>query len=462
MPATLFFLLLINQTVLPVPDSFLYPLQIDTIKELELVIFPPEKAQLPLFYKIDWGDGETLDWTGPIKFPIEITRHHRYRSPGIFTIRVMAKDAEGNTSPWSKPCSVEVKPSLVKWFFPTIEAIVAAPALDQHSNIYVGDDGGTFYSLSPQGNLRWSFATKGPIYAGATVDRGFVFLPSLDSHLYCLDTLGKLHWSVKLGDELWSPVAIGPDGTVYLGTDSGKLVAINQKGKILFTRQLTDEIASAPTVAGGLVYVSADSLYCFTLKGKRRWSFGAPEGLYFFPAPVLDRQGNAYVGNSDGYLYCIGPNGRLCWRAPSPDEDEIRTEVVFSIDGTLLFGTDGCYLCAKPLDGTVQILYETNDIICATPAVSEKGTVYCLSDDGTLYAFTKTGRLLFTQEIATEDKDIYYTSSPAIGPDGTVYVGSWDNGLYAIYGDGPPASTIWPQFRQNAQHTGRITLKGRR
>ncbi|MEO0069367.1 MAG: PQQ-binding-like beta-propeller repeat protein [candidate division WOR-3 bacterium] len=462
MSQVLFFIFILGEVLVPPPDSFICPLQSDTTNELELVIFPPGDAQFPLSYKIDWGDGETLDWTEPIRQPINISRFHRYRSIGTFTIRVMARDAQGNRSSWSKPCSVEVKPSLIKWFFPTLEAIVAAPALDQHGNIYIGDEGGTFYSLSPQGNLRFSFTTKGPIYAGATIDRGFVYLPSLDSHLYCLDTLGKLHWSVHLGDELWSPVAVSPDGKIYLGTDSGKLIALNQKGKILFTRQLGDEIASAPTIAFGLIYLSADSLYCFTPKGIKRWAFGTPEGSYFFPAPVLDEKGNIYVGNSDGYLYCIGPNGRLRWRAPSPDEDEIRTEVVFASDGALLFGTDGYYLCVKPSLGTVQTLYETNDIICATPAVSKNGTIYSLSDDGIFYAFTSTGRLLFTQEIASENKEIYYTSSPAIAADGTVYVGSWDGGIYAFYGDAPPLETIWPQFRQNAQHTGRIVLKGKR
>jgi outer membrane protein assembly factor BamB len=76
-----------------------------------------------------------------------------------------------------------------------------------------------------------------------------------------------------------------------------------------------------------------------------------------------------------------------------------------------------------------------------------------------MYAFTTYGRPVWVHEIAEDDKDTYYGSSPAIAPDGTVYVGSWDGGLYAFEGDGAPAKTLWPQYRHDAQHTGRVPAK---
>ncbi|MGQ9707617.1 MAG: outer membrane protein assembly factor BamB family protein [bacterium] len=453
-------IILFAQISLTPPDSFVYPVKIDTSAELELTIQPPKNVPPPLSYKIDWGDGETLNWTEPLLIQSEIYRYHRYRAPGNYTIRVMVKDTSGNTSPWSKPCSVQVVPSLVKWFAPTLEPVVAAPALDDNGNIYIGDEGGTFYSFSSSGELRWTFSTRGPIYAGVTISGGHIYLPSLDSHLYCLDTLGNLKWSFDLGDEAWTPPAIGADNNLYLTTDQGKLISLDQKGKKRWVIPLGDEISSSPTIGpDGLIYVAFDSLYCFHPKGKRRWGFGTPDGAYFFAAPVVDDKGMVYAGSFDGFIYCLRPDGRLRWRSPVADQDEIRTETVFAADGTLYCGTDGYYLCAKPPDSTVKVLYEANDLICATPAISENGTIYLLADDGTLYAINPNGRILFTLEVAGGEKDLYYTSSPVLAPDGTLYVGSWDSGLYAIYADGPPAKTIWPQFRQNAQHTGRLTVK---
>ncbi len=454
MPFILIFSLLNPAQIVP-PDSFVYSCRTDTINELEFTVFPAAQNPLPLFYQIAWGDGETLDWTGPLRSLIDITRYHRYRSTGRFAIQVRAKDSIGNLSPWSQPCSVLVVPSLVKWFAPTSGPVVAAPAIDEMGNVYIGDETGTFYSYSPNGTLRWKFSTRGPIYSGATIYGNLIYLPSLDSHLYCLDTAGNQRWSINLAHELWTPATVNVDGTIYIVNDSGILFALTPQGKIRWRVAIGEEATSSPTIgADGLLYIATDSVYCFTTKGKKRWAFGADEETYFFPAPVLDEQNNILIGGSDGFIYALRPDGRLRWRIPVPDEDEIRTEIVYGPDGTMYFGTDGYYICAKTETGRIRIIYEANDVVCATPAVSDSGTVYILPDDGTFYAFTASGRILFKQDIAWEDKDLYYTSSPAIGPDGTVYIGSWDGGLYAFYGDAPPARSIWPQFRQNARHTG--------
>jgi len=439
------------------PDSLIYPLKVDTSTELELTIFPPAQVNLPIQYRIDWGDGDTLDWTEPLNSRTEMVRYHRYHQPGNYNIRVKVRDKIGMESDWGPARLVEVVPALVKWFAPTLEPVVAAPALDKNGNVYIGDESGTVYSFNSAGELRWTFHTRQPVYAGLSIEQELIYVPSLDSSLYCLDTSGNLRWSVNLNDELWAPPAIGTDRNLYLTSDKGKLISVDPKGKVRWQVQLGDEASSAPTIGpDGNIYVSADSIYSFTPKGKRKWAFGTPDNSYFFAAPVLDQDGLVYAGSFDGFVYCLNREGRMVWRAPVPDEDEIRTEVVFSPDNRLYVGTDGYYLCVKEPNGSFRVVYETNDAICATPAVSVTGTVYFFSDDGVFYAFNKEGRMLFRNEIATGDKDLYYTSSPAIGSDGTVYVGSWDGGLYAFYGDAPPANTPWTQFRGNCQHTGRI------
>jgi outer membrane protein assembly factor BamB len=444
---------------LSAPDSLVVPMWADTAVEIEAAIFPPADAMLPLYYQVVWGDGETLDWTGPLRSPTDISRYHKYKTPGDYAVSVRARDTLGRTSGWGKPYDVKVWPEPIqKGVFTTADPIIASPTLDLHGNVYIGDESGTFYSITPNGLQRWTFKARDAIYSAAAINRDRVYFGSLDSNLYCLDTTGKQRWSLYMGDEIYSAPAIGADGTIYLGTDKGTLAAIAPNGKKKWSVKTGDEIAGSPTIdLKGLIYITSDSVYCFDAKGRKRWAYGAPEGDYFYASAVVDDKGVVYVGNTDGYLYCVGPDGRRQWRTPAPESDEIRPEIIVGPDSAFYFGTDGYFLCRKTPDGTPTTIYEAIDILISAAAASDKGTIYFLPDDGTLYALAGNGRLLWTREVATDDKDVYYTSAPTIGPDGTVYVGSWDGGIYVFRGDGPAANTLWPQYRHDPQHTGRVT-----
>lgn len=457
MAITAFALLLSMTGAVPAPDSLVAPLWVDQHAEMELVIWPPAGVRLPVWYQVDWGDGQTTEWSGPVRSPTDVSRYHIYLEKGEYQVRVRCRDSLNNESDWGRSLPVIVGEPLLKWVFPTAASSVTSPTLDNAGNIYVADDTGFVYSVTPGGELRWVFQTRGPVFGSITISEDNVYVVSLDSSLYCLGTDGKRRWAVDLNDELYCGPAVGPDRMLYVGTSTGTLYAVTPQGRIRWRFRTGDEISSSPTVGpNGLVYVSSDKLYCLDNRGRKKWAFEAPGGEYFFAAAVPDHKGLVYVGNFDSHLYCIGPDGRMRWRASTEDESEIRSEVAFHPDGTLWFGSDADYGFRMKPGEPPELLFEAVDIVIATPAISDKGSAYFLPDDGTLYAFRKDGRLLMKADVASGDKDVYYTASPTLGPDGTLYVASWDGGLYAYRADGPPAKTIWPQYRGDAQHTGRV------
>src|ERR1035437_4338517 len=71
----------------------------------------------------------------------------------------------------------------------------------------------------------------------------------------CAANILTNEWTVDIGGSSDSAPAVGPDGTIYLGTWTGKLWAINPDGSRKWVFLAGNEIKSAPAVAmDGTIY----------------------------------------------------------------------------------------------------------------------------------------------------------------------------------------------------------------
>jgi hypothetical protein len=61
-----------------------------------------------LYYMWDFGD-EVTDWLGPYASGEEVNMPHTWTTPGIYDVRVKAKDDQEAESQWSMPLGVDVK-----------------------------------------------------------------------------------------------------------------------------------------------------------------------------------------------------------------------------------------------------------------------------------------------------------------------------------------------------------------
>jgi len=55
----------------------------------------------PVYYYVDWGDGNVEDWVGPFSSGETVDISHSWSSQGVYEIRAKAKDVPGNESEWS-------------------------------------------------------------------------------------------------------------------------------------------------------------------------------------------------------------------------------------------------------------------------------------------------------------------------------------------------------------------------
>ena len=90
-----------------------------------------------------------------------------------------------------------------------------------------------------------------------------------------------LKWKYYVGKPIFPSPSIGADGTVYIGSDKGRLYAIYPNGK-------------------------------------RKWYFQAESYVRSFPA-LNSSDGTIYAGTYLGYLYAVNPDGSLKWSFKTPD-----------------------------------------------------------------------------------------------------------------------------------------------
>jgi len=110
---------------------------------------------------------------------------------------------------------------------------------------------------------------------------------------------GTLKWNFETGGEIESSPAIGPDGTIYIGSGNGTLYAINPNG---------------------------------TLK----WKFTTEYGIE--SSPAIGPDGTIYIGSDDNNLYAINPDGTLKWKFTT--KGEIISSHAIGSDGTIYIGLD--------------------------------------------------------------------------------------------------------------------------
>ena len=270
------------------------------------------------------------------------------------------------------------------------ESVRASPSIGADGTIYVQTNG-TLYAIDTDGAELWSSSphlSKSKPTIGAD---GSIYLTKYSDFyegIERLETLYQLHangsygWRSTLGVVIphgyitvggefgdgTSP-AVGPDGTIYVGTPSTTLVAVNPDGSQQWDVRLSrprSELAfwglkGIALGADGTIYASEYpyGLHAINADGSRRWFFDRQilldRGLFLNPSatPSVGADGTIYVNSSSG-LVAISEDGSFRWQ--------------------------------YPYGGLLQNFYDSISLTDSSPAISRDGTIYVGSQDGKLYA----------------------------------------------------------------------------
>jgi outer membrane protein assembly factor BamB len=266
---------------------------------------------------------------------------------------------------------------------------------------------------------------------------------------------GAMNWKSMLGDSVASTPAIGPDGTVYVGSRDNNVYALDgSTGERKWTFQTKYPVDTSPAVgADGTVYIAGwDGVrwathLVYALNGQtgyKKWEFKTNGELH--SSPAIGADGTVYVGGGDYRFYALdGANGTKKWEFQAGGL--VNSSPAIAADGTVYFSSqDGKVYALDSVDGKKKWEKDTEDLELSAPAIGVDGTVYVGGLDPTgskvviaLRGDTGVERWKYTNW--TFHYMNWTMGPPVIGADGTVYVGARDRYVYAL--DGRSGSLKW-------------------
>jgi len=254
--------------------------------------------------------------------------------------------------------------------------------------------------------------------------------------------LGKILGCIKgLQPIGWSGGVVA-DGTLFVGSAEGRLVAINVVGG---GRQWSEPlpvpksggfgcaapvgggceaapagvaIYGTPAVSGGLAYLGGynGKIYAFNSTSLEiRWIYPREDSLEPLVSGPVVAQGKVYIGGSDGKLYALdAETGDREW------EFHVAEDVLY------IGSFDNKLYALSTTDGSKKWEFEAEGAIAATPLVYED-TVYVGSFDRYLYALDATDGSLKWKFMGGN----WFWAKP-VAYNGVIYAGCLDGKVYAL------------------------------
>jgi outer membrane protein assembly factor BamB len=236
-------------------------------------------------------------------------------------------------------------------------------------------------------------------------------------------------WSLSTGTSSLTCPAISSNGTIYFGTFTGRLWAVEPDGSSKWIFRTGLEIKSSPAIGtdGTIYFGSRDrKFYALGPDGKKKWEFSTR--AWVDSSPALASEGTVYFGSWDKNFYALSPEGKKRWEFAT--RGPIESSPAVSRNGTIYFGSHDRNFYALGQDGQKKWAYSVGGPIISSPAINQGEAIYFTSIDGFFYALDFDGTLKWRLRTGGITE-----SSPVIGEDTTLYVGV-NNQLWAITAKG--------------------------
>lgn len=177
---------------------------------------------------------------------------------------------------------------------------------------------GKIFAIDLEGNISWSFTTKGSYITTAKIHAGVLYFGSQDRYIYAIDCkTKKVLWTFPCKDTGY--VHSVTSERVFCSSRDHNIYVLNPKTGALRWKFATSGMvwgAGYPP-SGGVVYFGGNDNHVYALDektGSLLWKFKT-KGPVWHPPAV--HEGKIYFGSYDCNFYCLNLKGELQWKFPT-------------------------------------------------------------------------------------------------------------------------------------------------
>lgn len=236
------------------------------------------------------------------------------------------------------------------------DEVSSSPAIAADGTVYVGSEDRMLWAISGDDcSVTWrKHFPNGSVYGAPLVDQtGMVVSTSADDHIYAWNPEGSPRWRVQTGFDVYSSVARGSDGTLYVGSGDHTLLALTPDGGVKWRFEARGRVDTSPAVhrrdgQDRITFGSWDGhVYQLDDTGALRWKVATGDEVW--SSPVVSANGVVFIGSNDDHVYAIDPDGNVLWKTLL--DGDLFASPALGPDGTLYVGTHGGRFFALRTEG---------------------------------------------------------------------------------------------------------------
>lgn len=276
----------------------------------------------------------------------------------------------------------------------------ATPLVGSDGTIFVGSDAKKFFAITPAGAIAWKLDVDGEADTSAVSFGGDRIAFAAGSTLHVITTRGDARARFRTRKKIFtSPVVTLPssgparDAVIYFGSQDHRAYAIRPDGTLVWSTDLGAEVDGGPALADdGSVYFGTDAGRVIKLepaRGTNVWS--AAVGGYVRGPLSVSRDGSVFAGiygPTPGMLRLAPEDGRLlgAFRIAGTGSRDfgVHGGPLEDDDGTLVFGSEDDRLYAIERTGRVRFALDRGVDIDAPVTLTSDGALIVGADDGSI------------------------------------------------------------------------------